>query len=206
MSADAIARNRAAGGGNRQPKDHLAPNQISGGRSDVGGQVGNLGVARRGHQRQPQHDAEQNHQKRAGARAKKAVVSPQSQADDKGLGIQSFDSFMKILIFPKFSVEQDKSPRHRQNDHQAVAQNLVLHHHGQLGSHPSADQRSGRAGGSSGQVNIAALEIFEGGHASAQSGGKFVGAVGVNHGQPGKHIGGDRNQPAAPGHRIHKAG
>ena len=53
---------------------------------------------------------------------------------------------------------------------------------------------------------IAAFEIFEGGDAGAQSGGKLVAAIGIDHGQAGENIGGDGDQSAPSGHRIHKSG
>ena len=83
---------------------------------------------------------EQDDEEGAGTRAEEAVIGPQKQADDKGLGIEQLHLVVFVFVFPELPVDEDKDTGHRQDHHQAHPQHPVFQHHGQLRAHPGADQ------------------------------------------------------------------
>ena len=112
---------------------------------------------------------------------------------------------MGVVLGAKLPLEQQENSHHRHDDQHQIIEVTLRHDHVELDSGPGADESAYAAAHRAGEMDLTPLEEAVGGQQGTPHVAALIGGRGGMGGQAGQQIGGQGDQSAAAGHRIHQS-
>ena len=201
--ADVVPGNAAEPCDEAQQKEDFPVHQVYGQRRYIGGEVDGFGNAVCLSEAEVGECRQQQDQEGSRTGAVKAVVHADYQrnagCDERGLQRREFRP-----AFVQVAGTENVESCERQNHQHDPLKERVADQQCEVGADVRADQRGDDAGQRLLPGNIMRKGKLGGCDGGAHGGAELVGGDGVVHRQPGDHVGGERNQPAAARHGVDK--